>query len=292
MMKQLQTYNLKTSTVHFINEQDQTNEENRSLTKPYMSATLQPHRHHNHRPPVPVHIVQSNYYHQANVFAISSSSKSHRKSSRARREALITKTNILFTIGLFLALLAYNAQNLFLYKLNELNTGAQMILFCAFDDAYADYYTMLTQFLVPFLNLFFFAILPLTLLTVQVLLDVCFLIRVKREQMKRYMKISEDIEWPLYAYYLVYMVSQLPYALHQFVDLTVGTAKFPFVFPLFIQMKFSAHVWLVIIEQTLIFLAYSSDLFIWLIVDKQMRELCAYWLNKRILCRTYSKVLF
>lgn len=247
------------------------------------------HNHHHHHQP-PVQIV-SNYY-QSNVFALPSNSSTRhtgRKSSRARQES-ITKTNLLFS-GLLLALLLiYNAQNLFFYKLNELTTDQQTIHFCAFDDKYADYYSMLTQFLVPFTNLFLFAILPLTLLTVQVLLDVCFLIRVRREQAKRYLKLSECIEWPLYVYYLVYMVSHLPYALHQLVDLAIGTSKFPFVFPLFIQMKFSSNVWLVIIEQVLLFLGQSADLFIWLVVDRQMRELCVYWLNKRILCRTYTKV--
>lgn len=193
--------------------------------------------------------------------------------------------------GLLLAaLLVYNAQNLLFYKLNELTTDTQTIMFCAFDDKYADYYSMLTSFLVPFLNLVLFALLPLTLLTVQVLLDTCFLIRVRREQAKRYMKLSECIEWPLYCYYLVYMVAHLPYAMHQLVDLCAGTSKFPFVFPLFIQMKFSSHVWLVIVEQTLMFLGNAADLFIWLVVDRQMRELCVFWLNKRILCRTYTKV--
>lgn len=309
MMKPMQSFNMQKSTVHFINEQDTEDSVQRSLTNPnssryaLLSHHQQQHQHHPHHSQhqhhhqqqhQPVQIVTSNYYHQSNVFAMppSSSAMSARSGAAKSRSKLvgISRTNLVFSLALFAALLVYNAQNLIFYKLNELNTGTQMILFCAFDDSYADYYSMLTQFLVPFLNLFLFAVLPLTLLTVQVLLDVCFLIRVRREQLKRYMKLSEIIEWPLYAYYLVAMLAHLPYALHQLVDLCAGTSKFPFVFPLFIQMKFSSHVWLVIIEQMLIFIGCGADLFIWLLVDKQMRELATYWLNKRIFCRTYTKV--
>lgn len=328
-MKPVHALNMHKSTVHFINEPPtttsiggDTHTDDSStmmmLSRPPPQQQQQPGRfplissapthpgilnnshnnyhHNNHHNQPPVQIV-SNYY-QSNVFALQPNGRSSQLNNNARktaartRQQIITRTNLIIAALLLALLLVYNAQNILFYKLNELTTdpSSPTIYFCAFDDKYADYFSMLTQFLVPFLNLFLFAILPLTLLTVQVLLDVCFLIRVRREQAKRYMKLSELIEWPLYGYYLVYMVSQLPYALHQLVDLASGTSKFPFVFPLFIQMKFSSHVWLVIVEQMLLFAGQSADLFIWLLLDKQMRELCAYWLNKRILCRTYTKV--
>ena len=198
--------------------------------------------------------------------------------------------NALFSVILFLLLLIYNGQNLFFYSLIELKTAKnEIITYCAFEEAYSEYYNILNQYIVPLLNLFLFSIIPLFLCTMQVLFDACFLIRVQREQTKRYEKLREIIEWPLYSYYLVYIVSQLPFAMHQVSDLIVGTIKFPFVFPIFIQMKFTSKVWLVIFEMTLMIFAYSSDLFIWLICDRHLRQLCKNWLNKRILCRTYSK---
>ncbi len=174
--------------------------------------------------------------------------------------------NALFCVILFMLLLIYNGQNLFLYSLIELRTAKnEIITYCAFEEAYSDYYNILNQYIVP------------------------LLIRVQREQTKRYEKLKEIIEWPLYSYYLVYIVSQLPFAIHQISDLIVGTIKFPFVFPIFIQMKFTSKVWLVIFEMTLMIFAYSSDLFIWLVCDRHLRQLCKNWLNKRIFCRTYSK---
>jgi hypothetical protein len=81
----------------------------------------------------------------------------------------------------------------------------------------------------------------------------------------------------------------VPFALHQIVDLCIGTTKFPFVFPLFIQLKFTSKVWLSVFEMTGIFLACASDLYIWIICDRQMRQLAVNWLNKRIFCRTYKQ---
>lgn len=198
--------------------------------------------------------------------------------------------NLLFCVILFMLLFVYNGQNLFLYSLSELKTpNAATIYYCAFEQTYSDYYTVLNQYVIPLTNLMLFAILPLALCTTQVLLDICFLVRVQREQMKRYLKLRDIIEWPLYVYFLVYMISQLPFAMHQIHDLILGTVKFPFVFPLFIQFKFTSKIWLTVIEMTLICLACSSDLYIWIICDREMRQLAKYWLNKRIFCRTYAK---
>lgn len=197
--------------------------------------------------------------------------------------------NALFCLVLFALLFVYNSQNIFFYSLIELKTAKnEIITYCAFEESYADYYNILNQYIVPLLNLCLFSLIPLLLCTMQVLFDVCFLIRVQREQTKRYEKLKEIIEWPLYSYYLVYIVSQLPFAAHQISDLILGTSKFPFVFPIFIRMKFTSQVWLVIFEMTLIMLAYSVDLFIWLVCDKHLRQLAKNWLNKRMLCRTYS----
>ena len=201
------------------------------------------------------------------------------------------RQNLVYCLVLFAFLAVYNSQNLFFYSLSELKApnSLETIYYCAFDKNYADYYALLNQYIVPLLNLVLFAGLPLALCTMQVLFDVCFLVRVQREQMKRYLKLRDIIEWPLYVYYGVYMVSQVPFALHQVNDLIMGTVKFPFVFPLFIQLKFTSKVWLVVLEMTLIFVAYSSDLFIWIACDKEMRQLAKCWLNKRIFCRTYVK---
>jgi hypothetical protein len=198
--------------------------------------------------------------------------------------------NVLFCSILFMLICMYNAQNFFLYSLFELTKNGQTIHFCAFESNYANYYTLLNQFILPITNLCLFSIFPLLLCTMQVFFDTCFLIRVQREQLKRYEQLKDDvIEWPLYAYYAVYMISQIPILLHQVVDLASGAVKFPFVFPIFIQLKFTSKVWLNVIEMTLMFICYSSDLYIWILCDKQMRRLAAYWLNKCIFCHTHNQ---
>lgn len=200
------------------------------------------------------------------------------------------RRNVLFGLILFMLICVYDSQNFFLYSLFKVTDKQENTLyFCAFESNYSDYYTMLTQYVLPISNLFLFSFLPLLLCTMQVLFDACFLVRMQREQMKRYDRLKEVIEWPLYAYYAMYMLSQSPLALHQIIDLASGTIKFPFVFPIFIQLKFTSRVWLNVIELTLIFICYSSDLYIWMLCDKQMRRLAAYWLNKRIFCRTYNQ---
>lgn len=198
--------------------------------------------------------------------------------------------NVLCGLILLFLICIYDSQNFFLYSLFKVtDKNDKTLYFCAFESNYSDYYTMLTQYVLPIANLFLFSFLPLLLCTMQVLFDVCFLVRVQREQMKRFERLKDVIEWPLYAYYGMYMISQTPLALHQIIDLASGTIKFPFVFPIFIQLKFTSRVWLNVIEMTLIFICYSSDLYIWMLCDKQMRRLAAYWLNKRIFCRTYKQ---
>ncbi len=217
-------------------------------------------------------------------------SSSFVKSTQAKSTIAQNRKNITFCIFLFVILFTYNAQNLFLYSLSELPLpDMPTIYYCAFEQAYSEYYTVLNQYVIPLSNLVLFAALPLALATMQVLFDICFLVRVQREQMKRYLKLRDIIEWPIYIYYLVYLISQLPFALHQVNDLIMGTVKFPFVFPLFIQLKFTSKVWLTVIEMTLLCLACSTDLYIWIICDREVRQLAKYWLNKRIFCRTYAK---
>lgn len=138
-------------------------------------------------------------------------------------------------------------------------------------------------------NLCLFSLFPILLCTMQVLFDACFLVRVQREQMKRYEKLKEVIEWPLYCYYIVLILSQVPFALHQIVDLCIGTTKFPFVFPLFIQLKFTSKVWLSIFEMVSMFMACGADLYIWIFCDRQMSSLASNWLSKRMFCRTYTQ---
>lgn len=198
------------------------------------------------------------------------------------------RRNLQFSLLVLVFLFIYNSQNIFLYSLNVLKTPHSNIYFCAFEEHYSEFYSVLNQYIVPLLNLSLFSLIPILLCTIQILFDICFLVRVKREQMKRYMKLKEIIEWPVYAYFGVFLLSQLPFSLHQVYDLIAGSVKFPFVFPLFIQMKFTNKIILVVLEQSLLFLACGSDLIIWLVCDKHLRELAMYWLNKRILCRTYS----
>ncbi len=192
-------------------------------------------------------------------------------------------------IILFALLCIYNAHSLFLYSLARLDGKASTVYFCAFEAAYAQYYSVLTQLVLPLANLCLFSILPLALCTAQVLFDACFLLRVQREQMKRYEKLREVIEWPLYAYFGMTLLAQAPFALHQVVDLCLGTTKFPFVFPLFIQMKFTSKVWLSVLEMVLMFVACAADFYIWILCDKQMKSLAANWINKRLFCRTYQQ---
>ena len=250
--------------------------------------------------PAHLQIMATNHYHQHHHIALAGPapppiSAAQPKPARTHSGCLCylfspKRKNALFCAGLLVALLAYNGQNLLLYSLSRLQTSpVNFISYCAFDESYADYYVLLTQLVVPLANLCLFSLLPLLLCTMQVLFDVCFLVRVQREQLKRYLKLKDIIEWPLYAYYAVYVLSQLPFAVHQINDLIAGTVKFPFVFPLFIQLKFSSRVWLAVFEMSLMCAAYSADFFIWIACDKELRQLAKLWLNKRILCRTYAK---
>lgn len=270
-----------------------------------LSAYSNPSQAQHQRYPVlaPAHlqIMATNHYHQHHHIAlpaptpIISTSQALTKPKPESTDCLCylfspKRKNALFCLALFIILLVYNGQNLFLYSLSRLQTSStNFISYCAFEESYADYYVLLTQLVVPLTNLCLFSLLPLLLCTMQVLFDVCFLVRVQREQMKRYLKLKDIIEWPLYVYYAVYMISQLPFAIHQINDLIMGTVKFPFVFPLFIQLKFSSKVWLAVFEMSLMCVAYSSDFFIWIACDKDLRQLAKLWLNKRILCRTYAK---
>lgn len=199
------------------------------------------------------------------------------------------RKNALFCVCLVFILMLYNFQNFLFYSLNEMESDKKRVSFCAFDDFYSDYYKLITQYLVPVCNLLLFVFLPLLIAGVQVLLDASYLIRLKKEQTKVYNRLNEEhIEWPLYVYYVAYLCVFAPLFLHQVIDLTLGTKKFPFVFPLFIQLKFTSHVWLVVVEMTALFALCGMDLFIWLLVDKNMRLLASYWITKYILCRTKS----
>ena len=109
----------------------------------------------------------------------------------------------------------------------------------------------------------------------QIVFDVFFLIKGKNCK-----RLKDEIEWPLYAYYSLHMISQLPIALHIIVDLFRKTFKFPFVFPIFIQLNFTSKVWLNVVEMTLLFVCYSSDLYIWILFDKKIRWLIVCWLKK------------
>lgn len=190
-------------------------------------------------------------------------------------------------LGFILSLLfIYNSFNLIFYSLNKLvDSKNNTIYFCAFDETYSDYYSKLTPFLVPLLNLVLFWALPFFFGISRIILDISFLIRIKREQEKRYIKLKNLIEWPVYAYFIIFAITQLPFAIHQIVDLSKHTVKFPFVFPLFIQMKFSNKVGLVVFEQVFIFIGLSLDLFVWLIMDKDYRFFVIDFFNKRFCCR-------
>ncbi|RNA39610.1 hypothetical protein BpHYR1_044265 [Brachionus plicatilis] len=194
-------------------------------------------------------------------------------------------------LGLILSLLfVYNSLNLVFYSLNKLvDSKNNTIYFCAFDETYSDYYTKLTPFLMPLLNLIFFWAVPFFFGIGQILLDMSFLFRIKREQEKRYLKLKKLIERPVYAYFVIFAITQLPFAIHQVVDLSNSAVKFPFVFPLFIQMKFSNKVSLVVIEQVLIFVGLSLDLFVWLLVDKDYRTFLVNYVSKKLCCKVSRK---
>ena len=80
----------------------------------------------------------------------------------------------------------------------------------------------------------------------QIVFDVFFLIKGKNCK-----RLKDEIEWPLYAYYSLHMISQLPIALHIIVDLV--REKFPFVFPIFIQLNFTSKVCSFVIRPIYIF---------------------------------------
>lgn len=198
-----------------------------------------------------------------------------------------TKNQNCLAFFLIISLLfIYNSFNLIFYSLNKLvDSKNNTIYFCAFDEDYSDYYSKLTPFLVPLLNLILFWALPFFIGMGQIFLDLSFFIRIKREQEKRYLKIKNLIEWPIYGYFIAFAITQLPFALHQIVDLSKNAVKFPFVFPLFIQMKFSNKVGLVVFEQILIFIGLSLDLFVWLLVDKDYRFFLLNFVNKKFCCK-------
>ena len=197
------------------------------------------------------------------------------------------RKNALFSLCLLFLLLVYNFQNILFYSLNEMESEGKHVSFCAFDEFYAPHYLLITQYLVPVFNLFLFVFLPLLIGGVQVLLDLSYLIRLRKEQTKLYKKLDEEhIEWPLYAYFAAYALVFVPLFFHQLTELALGTKKFPFVFPLFIQLKFSSKVWLVVLEMSSLFALCAMDLLIWLLVDKNMRLLAVCWLKKYMLCRT------
>jgi len=224
-------------------------------------------------------------------YTITTQQRSHTSPKPKSSHSIFSRkrSNVLFCIILFFLLFAYNSHNLFLYSLAQLQGKTSIVYFCAFTADYAEYYSLLTQLVIPLSNLCLFSVLPLAFCSAQILFDVCFLLRVKREQMKRYEKLKEVIEWPLYAYFAVTVFAQAPFALHQIVDLCIGTTKFPFVFPLFIQMKFTSKIWLTVFEMSSMFFACAADFYIWILCDKQMKSLAANWINKRLFCRTYQQ---
>jgi hypothetical protein len=162
----------------------------------------------------------------------------------------------------------------------------RQVTICAFDDYYTPVFGLVNQYLSPIFNLFFFSFLPVLIGGVQCILDMAYLRRLKREQKKFYIKLNEDhIEWTLYAYFAAYFIVLLPLFFHQVIELVLGTKKFPFVFPLFIQLKFSSAVPLVVTEMSLLFILCAADLFIWLCVDKNLKLLAKLWLKRYIFCK-------
>jgi hypothetical protein len=197
--------------------------------------------------------------------------------------------NIFNCILIFFLIVVYNSQNLLFYSLNQLTLPKTntTIEYCAFEPMFSSYYVLISQHLVPVLNLLLFVLLPMLIGILYVSFDLCMFIRLKREQNKLYRHLNEfHIEWIVYIYFLVFFVSQLPLFLHQLIDIVSQNIKFPFVFPLFIGLIFSNKVWLVIFEMSLICLAYSSNFLWWCLFDKDFISIIKFYFNKYILCKT------
>ena len=209
-----------------------------------------------------------------------------------------SRRSVYACLMIMLLVVMYNIPNILFYSLNKVTVilsrprdvqiQSNTVSYCAFDEAFAKYYSLINNKLIPALNLLLFNFLPLIICFTYILLDACFLVRLYREQQKIYEKLKEFIEWPLYAYFVVFSVTHLPFILHDLCDLIAGTNKFPFVFPLFIRMTFSNKVPLVIIENLLMCLAYASYFYIWLATDKLFRQLVCILFNKHVLCRSHN----
>jgi hypothetical protein len=197
--------------------------------------------------------------------------------------------NIFHCVIIFGLIVAYNAQNLFLYSINEVTIQKQNISlkFCAFNPFYSNYYVLINQTITPMLNLFLFVLLPMILGILYLSLDLCLFIRLKREQNKLFKHLREyHIEWLLYVYFIIFLLSQMPLFIHQLFDIITQNIKFPFVFPLFIGLIFSKKVGLVLFEMGMLCIGYSIALPCWCLFDNDFINIIKFYFNKYILCRT------
>lgn len=122
------------------------------------------------------HYYQNHHYHRSSNTSLGSSATCLCYFFSRKRK------NALFCLVLFLILIVYNAQNLFLYSLNKLELKTSKIYYCAFEEAFSDYYSVLTQLVIPLTNLSLFSLIPLGLCTMQVLFDICFWFELKENK--------------------------------------------------------------------------------------------------------------
>ena len=197
--------------------------------------------------------------------------------------------NIVNCILIFILIVLYNAQNLFFYSINDVFIVKQnvSIKFCAFDPFYSNYYLLISQHIVPMLNLLLFLILPMIIGVLYLSFDLCLFIRLKREQNKLYLHLKEyHIEWLIYIYFIIFFISQMPLFIHQVADYVTQNIKFPFVFPLFIGLIFSTKVGLVLFEMSMLCFGYSISFLFWCLFDNDFINIIKFYFNKYVLCRT------
>lgn len=217
------------------------------------------------------------------------------KNDRSKRNSKIfgcfnvKHKNTVYCLSIIVIIMLYNLPNMLFYTLNRLEyppSSGSYVTFCAFEPRLSDIFTTLTTKIQPALNLSLFVFIPIIFGGLIILLDICFLIRVYRNDEKRFKKFENNLEITLYVYFFVFALTHSLYAFHTAIDLLRGANKFPFVLPIFIGMTFTKYVGLFITEMLFICIGLSSDFFIWFFADRKFRQLVMYLFKKHILCKS------
>jgi hypothetical protein len=145
--------------------------------------------------------------------------------SNSKNNKAASRRNLYAFLFIFTVIFLYNAPNLFLYSLASLKNPITNTTFdyCAYTQDYAERTFVLTQsYLYPYGNLIFFVFVPFVVGLVYILFDLCYLIRMYKEEQKRYEYLKMFVEYPIYLYFCVYFFCDMFYAFHQLHDIASG----------------------------------------------------------------------